>query len=71
MKARLTFSIMILLTVVESVLVAIDCEYTQDEETYALYTNSQDKCRQILNIFCNIEWLGCKHFKSFELHNFN
>lgn len=29
---------------------------------YGLYTNSQDKCGQISNIFCTTEWLGCKHY---------
>ena len=49
----------------ESVLVVIDREHTQGEGTYGYKKNSQDKCRQILNSFFTIAWLGCEHFKRF------
>ena len=40
-------------------------EHAQDENVHVLYTNPQGSCWQILNIFCTIEWLGCKHFERF------
>ena len=36
------------------------------KHTYALYTNSQDKCMQyFINFICTEKWVGCKHFKSY------